>query len=438
MAHAPSDSLINFSNESVTAHVVQQGSGNAGHNIYNGPVTVLHDRRPKPPPSSTVPFWQDDDFINRDSLDKIHQICAKPASRAALVGLGGVGKSQIAIEYAYQVRGESPTTWVFWVHAGTQARFEEGYRRIAETTRMDGWDNPKADVLRLVRNWLCDESNGRWVMVVDNADDSAVFFPPLDGTQAAGVSSPGRAVELLSDFLPQSPNGSILITSRSRDVARRLTGRGDCLVEVKPMDKCDALALLQKKLSFNANEHNAIELLQALDYMPLAITQAAACIEQGAPRMTISRYLDEVRRSDHNRARLLNKGIQDNRRDGRASNSIIATWQISFEHIRREMPTAARLLSLMSLFDRQGIPESLLRSQYQRDEDGEADFEEDVHTLTNYSLIGMSVDGHEFEMHRLVQFSTKKWLELYNELEGWRERYIRLMDDSYPVGKHEN
>jgi len=86
-------------------------------------------------------------------------------------------KSQIAIEYAYQVRDESPTTWAFWVHGGTRARFEEGYRRIAEATRMDGWDNPKADVLRLVRSWLCDESNGRWVMVLDNADDLDVLFP---------------------------------------------------------------------------------------------------------------------------------------------------------------------------------------------------------------------------------------------------------------------
>ena len=124
-------------------------------------------------------------------------------------------KSQIAIEYAYQVRDESPTTWVFWVHAGTQARFEEGYRRIAEMTRMEGWDNPKANVLRLVRNWLCDESNGQWVMIVDNADDSGVFFPPLNRTQAIGVDKPGQATESLSEFLPQSPNGSILITSRS-------------------------------------------------------------------------------------------------------------------------------------------------------------------------------------------------------------------------------
>ena len=132
------------------------------------------------------------------------------------------------------------------------------------------------------------------------------------------------------------------------------------------MDKGEALALFQKKLSFDTDKHNAIELLQSLDYMPLAITQAAAYIEQRAPRMTISRYLDEVRRSDHDRAHLLKKDVGDSRRDGRASNSIIATWQISFEHIQKEMPTAARLLSLISLFDRQGIPESLLYNRYQQ------------------------------------------------------------------------
>jgi hypothetical protein len=119
---------------------------------------------------------------------------------------------------------------VFWVHAGTQARFEEGFRRIAEATRMDGWDNPKADVLRLVRSWLCDESNGRWVMVVDNADDSSVFF--RNRSQTRGADSLDRLVEPLSDFLPQSPNGSILITSRSRDVAYRLTGSHACIMEV--------------------------------------------------------------------------------------------------------------------------------------------------------------------------------------------------------------
>jgi hypothetical protein len=47
--------------------------------------------RPKPSPSSTVPFCRDPDFVDRDILVEIHQKCSKPASRVALVGLGGVG-----------------------------------------------------------------------------------------------------------------------------------------------------------------------------------------------------------------------------------------------------------------------------------------------------------------------------------------------------------
>jgi tetratricopeptide (TPR) repeat protein len=296
---------------------------------------------------------------------------------------------------------------------------------------MDGWDNPKSDVLRLVRSWLCDESNGQWVMIIDNADDSSVFFPLPVATQVA-------VVEPLSDFLPQSPNGSIVFTSRSGDLARRLTGRGDCLVEVKPMDKDDALALLQKKLGYGVDKDDAIELIHLLDSMPLAITQAAAYIEQRAPRMTISRYLDKVRQSDQGQSSLLMKDVGDGRRDGRASNSIIATWQISFTHIQKEMPTAADLLSLMSLFDGQSIPESLLHFHYWRDDDVEADIEDDIYALTNYSLIKMSADGKQFQMHRLVQFSMKRWLELYDELGFWKETYVTLMDDNYSVGRHEN
>ncbi|KAF2464103.1 TPR-like protein [Lindgomyces ingoldianus] len=389
-----------------------------------------------PAPCSTTPFQRDPHFVDRSILAEIDFKNRQSTSRLALVGLGGVGKSQIAIEYSYRVRDKSQDTWVFWVHADTQARFEEGYRRIAETVKVEGWDNPKADVLRLVRSWMCDGSNRQWVLVVDNADDLGVFFH--NRSQTRGADSLDRSVELLSDFLPQSPNGLILITSRSQDVAYRLTGSYASIMKVQPMDWDEALTLLQKKLSPNTDQHNAIKLLQALDYMPLAITQAAAYIEQRAPRMTISRYLDVVCRSDYDRARLLKKDVGDSRRDGRASNSIITTWQISFEYIRKEMPTAARLLSLMSLFDRQGIPDSLLHNQYQQDKDEEADFEEDIHTLTSYSLVGMNADGREFKMHRLVQFSMKKWLELNQELEQWKEEYVRLMDNSYPVGKHKN
>jgi hypothetical protein len=79
-------------------------------------------------------------------------------------------KSQLAIEYAYQVRDWSPDTWVFWVHASSAERFEEGYRNIARSVKMAGWGNLEVDILRLVNSWLSDEANGQWLMIIDNAD----------------------------------------------------------------------------------------------------------------------------------------------------------------------------------------------------------------------------------------------------------------------------
>ena len=314
------------------------------------------------------------------------------------------------------------------MHAGTHARFEEGYRRIAETTKIAGWNDSTADILRIVRDWLSDESNGNWVMIIDNADDIDIFLPPAPKIQdAEDVTAP------LLDFLPQSRNGSILITSRNRDVAFRLTGSHKNILGVRPMDKDEAATLLRKKLTFNnTDEQCAVELLQVLDYMPLAISQAAAFIEQRAPRMTISRYLDQVLESDEARARLLKMDIGDSRRDGKQSNSIMTTWYISFEHIKKDRPTASQLLSLMCFFDRQSIPDSLLLKGYKGFNGDSDDFEQDIHTLISHSLVGFTTEGTHFEMHRLVQFSTKKWLETHNELERWKQCFIKLINESYP------
>jgi tetratricopeptide (TPR) repeat protein len=308
------------------------------------------------------------------------------------------------------------------VHASTTERFREGYRNIAERAMLAGWDQPDKDVLRPVYSWLCDETN-RWVMIVDNADDLDVF---------RSSASESHAHDFLK-FLPQSPNGSILITSRSRDAAFRMTGSYTDILRVDPMGQERALSLLRNKLG-NFEKSDGIQLVEALDFMPLAITQAAAYISQRAPRATLPSYLQSIRNGDRDRAKLLDTDMADSRRDGTSSNSVIATWQISFEHIRRETPSATRLLSLMSLFDRQGIPESLLVGQYQDD----ADFETDLSVLTDFSLVGVDVDGDQFKMHRLVQFSTRKWMELQGELEGWGKTYVDIMSRNYPLGDFEN
>ena len=64
---------------------------------------------------------------------------------------------------------------MFWIHASSMARIEEGYRRIAEAINLPGSGDPKVDILQLVRAWLLNESNGRWIVIVDNADDLSLL-----------------------------------------------------------------------------------------------------------------------------------------------------------------------------------------------------------------------------------------------------------------------
>lgn len=352
-------------------------------------------------------------------------------------------KSQLAIQHAHKVRDAAPDTYVFWVHASTRARFEEAYRGIAEKLQLLNHQDPKVDVLRLVSNWLSDETNGRWCMLIDNADDIDTFFPLPRVGQDEAVEGPSTP---LMDYLPQSRNGSILITSRSRDAASRLAGGYHNIREVLAMDESQGLALLLNKLStVPANQSDAVELVRILDHMPLAITQAAAYINRRA-RMTISSYIREFRANDERRESLLHCDAGDLRRDRTAANSVVTTWQLSFERIRHERPSAADLLSLMSFFNPQEIPEKTLRN-YGKDsaraETGEdaskanSSFDEDLDVLYEYSLVTILPDKDACEMHALVQFCTRVWLSSFGRVEPWRDCFIQLLAQEFPHGMYE-
>ena len=161
-------------------------------------------------------------------------------------------KSQIAIEYAYRVSKAAPHMWVFWVHASNAARFKQAYEEIAAQIELPGRDDPKTDIFCLVRNWLCDERNGRWLMIVDNADDDRVFASPGaldvlgDAAQGPGSEPTQEAAAPLASFLPQAANGWILVTSRDRAAAMNLVGPRH-LVVVEPMGERGALTLLKSK-----------------------------------------------------------------------------------------------------------------------------------------------------------------------------------------------
>ncbi|KIM96837.1 hypothetical protein OIDMADRAFT_148058 [Oidiodendron maius Zn] len=286
-------------------------------------------------------------------------------------------------------------------------------------------------------------------MAVDSADDRDVFYSSNGGT---GEDKP------LAEYLPQSRNGSILVTTRDKDLARRLTGDHKSIIEVGTMVPSDALLLFENKFGLLSDSDSAAELVQALDYFPLAISQAASYIQKMTPRSSVGKYLAKFRAGERKKIRLLGHDSGDLRRDGSASNAILTTWQISFQHIRTKRRSAADLLSLMSFFDRQGIPEALLKSsryhqnaaqQRGRSEledagsngsDSESDdtFEDDIAILRDYCLIIPNDDGDVFEMHGLVQLSTRKWLEARKLQEKFKQQFVSLMAASFPEADYAN
>ena len=297
---------------------------------------------------------------------------------------------------------------------------------MTDYLEIPGWQDSKADVFQLVHNWLRDEKSGRWLLILDNLDN-----PDLLRGQETGVNSKRR--QPITAYLLQNQNETILITSRNKDVALKLIEEKD-IVLVQPMAPVHALSLFEKKLRPLNQGDDTMELAAALEYMPLAIVQAAAYISQRAPRCSVQRYLEDYRKSDREKTSLLNYEGGQLRRDWEAQNSIIITWQISFEYIFQSWPSAADLLSLMSFFDRQGIPEALVqkraeienghRSQEKPDEyDGREEeednedntsecskddgFQDDVQTLRDYSFLSVGTD-RTFEMHALVQLATRK------------------------------
>ncbi|KAK5651031.1 hypothetical protein OQA88_1504 [Cercophora sp. LCS_1] len=448
---------------------VSFGPGNQGLQVGQSyaPITAefhLPPERPETPPKpfATIPFSRDPDFVDRgDILEQIDRRCSEPAARIALVGLGGVGKSQLAIEFAHRIAAGQPDTWVFWVHAGTQARVEEGFRTIADAVKLPGRSQPKANIPQLVYSWLSNERNSRWVMILDSADDRDVLYNTTSGDARNGRS--------FAAYLPQSRNGSIIITTRNKDLASSLARRRQNMIEVGPMVQTDALMLLQKKLKSLSDPEVAADLVQALEHIPLAISHAAAYIEASAPRSSPKKYLDNFRENELKKTWLLDRDVGDLQRDGTLI-TVLTTWQISFNHIRSKRPSAADLLSLMSFFDRQGIPEWVLKplrigknpmrvrgpdeggdresddngSTTDGDTDDGADddiygrFEDDVAMLRDYCLITMNEIGDEFEMHGLVQLSTRSWLEASGQQDTFKQQYIERMAALFPTGKYEN
>ena len=323
-------------------------------------------------------------------------------------------KSQIALEYIFRRR--SPDTAVFWVHASSVARFMDSYKHIASDYQLPGRDDPTLDILQLVRDWLNTQCPFDWFMVIDNVDERAGF---LEGSEQIETK------KALYEYIPQSARGSILYTTRSRDIGIDLSLDKDPIM-VQCLGFDDARALLGESLVAGAQRDDLLALFDHLDYLPLAISQAAAFMIKR--RKGVADYLILLR-DDSTRSQILSQKGHHHGRAERSSESVVSTWWVTFRSIKRENPRAAELLAMMSLLDRHEIPVSILQDPNEET----FGFEEAIGLLKDFSLITTSSGAtlcseralellsqmtHNHprnslvfgEMHGLVQESTKTWL----------------------------
>lgn len=264
-------------------------------------------------------------------------------------------------------------------------------------------------------------------MILDNADDLEVLFQsPESASSVSALKLP------LADLIPRAQRGSILVTTRDKRVGQRLIDRQMPII-LLPMDLKEAKELFESQLQLEAGYENdeIIGLLEALEYLPLAITQAVAFINENST--TISSYLKLLGADDAEIQALLNEDHGDHRRDFESASSVIRTWKLSFDLISKQKPLAARTLSLMAVLDRQGIPKSLIKG----DNDSDLDITTALGALQAFFLVHVGKDGETYELHRLVQLATQRWLESNGIKEEMQRDAMFLIANRFPDGSFE-
>lgn len=270
--------------------------------------------------------------------------------------------------------------------------------------------------MQLVRNWLETRYSLEWLMVVDNVDDRTMFFEQRDDMTTD---------KCLVEYVPQAAKGSIIYTTRSRDIGIDLAS-GDEPVKVSPMNIDDGLLMLGDKVTRGSTKEEQETLLEELAYLPLAISQATAYMVKR--RRSIADYI-KLLRDESTRTRVLDHRTLHHGRQDRSSESVTRTWWITFQWLKKEHPRSAELLTMMSLLDRQQIPLALVQDT------GEdiLDFVEAIGVLDAFSLVHLysyvqvcdkkvvdalsnyrkdllKTSSQFCDMHRLVQASTREWL----------------------------
>ncbi|KAF5682097.1 acyl transferase acyl hydrolase lysophospholipase [Fusarium denticulatum] len=358
----------------------------------------------------SIPFPENKGFTGRITvIDTLKEKLFKTdgCNRVALVGLGGAGKTQVALHMAYWAKGHEEDCSVFWIPAFSMAGFEQECAQLVK--KLDISCSEGEDAKEVVKRHLSSGRVKRWFMVVDNADD-------IDILRFSRSSDKG-----IFNFLPHHANGRILITTRSREVAFAMKNQ---VVELMQMDPEEASDLLRTLLD-NENrsrddelrdEKTLTTLLQGLTYLPLAIAQAAAYMN--IYKTNIAEYVQICDNADKkNIIELLEQKCDDETYYDESQSAVATTWIVSFDRIRSSNQAAADLLSFMAFIESRAIPRSILPVFETEQQTTRA-----IGILKSHGFLTQRGLDTIYDMHRLVHMVTRKWIEQKGEL-----REIQLM-----------
>ncbi|KAF7504060.1 hypothetical protein GJ744_002825 [Endocarpon pusillum] len=297
---------------------------------------------------------------------------------------------------------------------------------VGKKLSIPGIEDEKADVKRLVKQWLSNQPDGQWLLVLDNADNQVLWGKRSDTKQQEFS---------LVEYLPRTTNGSILVTTRSRQVATFLAGKQ--VIALSPLSLDEATEMFTDGLGTPSPAENrtALEtLVERLARLPLAIVQASAYINK--TQLPMQSYLNLLEKPEATVIKLLSKDFGDPSRYKDAINPVATTWLISFEHIRKYHPLAIDLLSSMACFHEKSIPRSLVWED--SSEIDEVDIIDAVAVLTGYAFVIQQSDSIEesYNMHRLVQLAVRNWLRERDTLHDWMKACTIRLARLFPSRNH--
>jgi hypothetical protein len=367
----------------------------ASDNIPTSPKAT----KPQPDRVWNVPHQRNLNFTGREEL--LHDLHTKltsgqPAALTqAIKGLGGVGKTQLAVEYAYRHEEEYQVIW--WIRSEEATTLAADYAALAPALALPGETIADQNIVReVVWRWL--EQHQDWLLIFDNADDPALLRP----------------------YLPQRAKGHILITSRNQS-----WGNLASPLSVRVFEPSEACKFLMNRTG-QKDEAAATALAEALGHLPLALEQARAYIEETG--RSLASYLDLFQT---HRQELLN--YHDPAAD--YPDTVATTWNLAFERVQQSAPAGADLLRLCAFLAPDDIPVSLfvagtkhLPPELAATVANPLHFDQAIKALRRYSLV--ESDGVTLAIHRLVQAATRGRLTAEVRL-TWAGVAVRLLAEIF-------